>query len=145
MFWICKTYLVDYFSLEEFETKIFTKQRNESQNCRGPQNLIGPLFLKKFLRLPQYFHFFVSNAPNFLLTDSAEFRQCFTYAKHTSPTIFCWARWLWSESFRLKRSESQNFRHPQNPIGSLFLKAFLRLLQYFHFYVSYSPDFFTHG
>ena len=94
---------------------------SESQNFWRPQNLIWPLFLKAFLRLFQYFHFYLSYVPIFLLTDSAEFRQCFTYAKHTSPTIFCWARGLWSESFRLKTSESQNCRRPQNSDFHSFL------------------------
>ena len=35
--------------------------------------------LKAFLHLVQSFHFYVSYVPDFLLTDSAELRQCFKY------------------------------------------------------------------
>ena len=124
----------------------FHQKSTQTQNFRHPQNPIEPLFLSFFYVC---FNIFTSTCRTSLIllpTDSPEFRQCFKYVKHISPTIFRWARGLWSESFRQKRSESQNFRHPQNPIGSLFLRVFSRLLQYFHFYVSCVPDFFfTHG
>ena len=48
----------------------------------------------------------------------------FEYAKHNSPMIFGWTRWLWNESFRQKRSEGQNFRHLLNPIEPQFLRFF---------------------
>ena len=43
--------------------------------------------------------------------------------------IFRWAQGLWSTSFHQKRSETQNFGHPPNPIEPLFLRVFLQLLQ----------------
>ena len=36
------------------------------------------------------------------------------------------------------------FWHPQNPIDPLLSRVFLRLLQYFHFYVSHGPNIFSH-
>ena len=95
-------------------------------------------FIFKFCYV--YFNIFTSTyltSLTFFLTDNTEFRQCFKYAKHTSSIIFRWARELQSESFHENRSESQNFRRPQNQICFLFFMAFLHLVQYYHFYVSY--------
>ena len=122
----------------------FHQKSSQTQNFQHPHNPIEPLFLSFFFNICfNIFTFTCRRSPIFLLTDSAEFRQCFKYVKHTSPMIFRWAEGLWSESFHQKSSQTQNFRHLQNPIEPLFLRVFLRLLQYFHFYVLYVPDFFT--
>ena len=101
--------------------------------------------LRKCLRFLQYFHFYVSYDPNFFLTDNVDFGDCFQYVKHTCSMLFRWAGGFWNESFHQQRSEGQNFWHPQNPYWTPIFKVLLRLLQYFHFYVSYVPDFITHG
>ena len=121
----------------------FHQKSSQTQNFRHPQNPIELLFSSFFY---VYFNIFTSTfrtSPIFLRTDSAGFRQCFKYVKLSHPMIFRWAEGLWSESFHQKSSQTQNFRHPQNSIEPQILRVFLRLLQYFHFYVSYGPDFFT--
>ena len=121
----------------------FHQKSSQTQNFRYPQNPIEPLFLRFFFYV--CFNIFTSTCrtpPIFLLTDSAEFRQCFKYVKHTSPMSFRWAEGLWSESFRQKSSQTQNFRHPQNPFEPLFLSFFYVCFNIFTSTCRTSPIFF---
>ena len=108
-----------FAELEGFEAKVFAKKEVNLRLLTSSKSDWTSIF-KGFLRLLQYFHFYVSYVPDILLTDSSEFRQCLKDVKHTSTIIFRWAGRLWSESFAEKKSEGQNFRHPRNPIEPLF-------------------------
>ena len=81
----------------------------------------------------------------FFLTDSPDFRECLRCAKHISPMIFRWDRVLWNKSFGKKAVKVRIFDILKIWWKTLLLEGFLRLLQYFHLYVSHDPDVFSHG
>ena len=80
-------------------------------------------FLCIFLCLLQCFHFYLSYDPNFFSQRLPWIWKMFQIVKNISSMIFRSASELWSKRFGQKRSESEHFWHPQNPIKISVIKS----------------------
>ena len=132
-----------FAELRGFEAKVFTKNVAKLRIFHILQIRLNLYLYGSFYVCFNIFTSTCRTSPIFLLTDSPEFRQCFKYVKHSSPMIFRWAEGLWSESFHQKSSQTQNFRHPQNPIEPLFSSFFYVCFNIFTSMCRTSPIFFT--